>query len=117
MISDLERALLDAAARPELVGGAATLAEAVHTAANRSDPMLLKQYAEQLGWAAALRRIGSVADTLDINGLAGKLRPLNLPRADLDLEPGSNTTTVWRDSRWRIRWAQSKDELANVTKQ
>ncbi len=117
MISDLERVLLDAAARPELVGGAATLAEAIYTAAKRSDPGRLKRYAEQLGWAAALRRIGSVADTLDIEGLAGKLRPLEMPHADLDLEPRSNVTSVWRDSRWRVRWTQSKDELANVTRQ
>lgn len=117
MISDLERALLDAAARPELIGGAATLAEAAYTAAKRADPVRLKQYAEQLGWAAALRRIGSVVDALDIKGLAGKLCPLAIPNADLDLEPRSNATPVWRDSRWRIRWTQSKDELANVTMQ
>lgn len=73
MISDLERALLDAAARPELIGGAATL--------------------------------------------AGKLCPLAIPNADLDLEPRSKAIPVWRDSRWRIRWTQSKDELANVTMQ
>lgn len=116
-ISDLERALLDAAARPELVGGAATLAEALSTAAKRSDPGRLRQYAEQLGWAAALRRIGSMADTLDIKGLAGKLHPLEMPQADLDLEPRSMATSVWRDCRWRVRWTQSKDELANVTRQ
>ncbi|MFQ5788997.1 MAG: type IV toxin-antitoxin system AbiEi family antitoxin domain-containing protein [Acidobacteriota bacterium] len=116
-ISNLERALLDAAARPELVGGATVLAEAISTAGVHADSGRLWQYAEQLGWAAALRRIGSVADTLDIEGLAGKLRPLEKPQADLDLEPAPNVTSVWRDSRWRVRWGQSRDELANVARQ
>ena len=113
-VSNLERALLDAAARPELVGGAAVLAEAASTGGIHASPQRLMQYAEQLGWAAGLRRIGSVADALGIKGLAGKLRPLEKPQFDLDLEPTPRATTVWRDSRWRIRWTQSRDELANV---
>jgi predicted transcriptional regulator of viral defense system len=117
MISNLDRVLLDAAARPELVGGAATLAEALSAAARHADPERLRRYAEQLGWAAAIRRIGSVADALDIGGLSGKLRPLETPQADLDLEPALKSTTVWRDSRWQVRWPQSKDELASVASQ
>ena len=34
--------------------------------------------------------------------------------ADLDLEPGSDEPTVWRDKRWRLRWARSVDELQAV---
>ena len=116
-MSNLERALLDGAARPELAGGAAALAEAIASAGKRANPERLKRYAEQLGWAAALRRIGSLTDSLNIAGLAGKLHPLEKPQADLDLEPGSNVTSVWRDSRWRVRWTQSRDELANVARQ
>jgi len=116
-ISNLERAILDAAARPELVGGAAALVEAISTAGRHADPARLWQYAEQLGWAAALRRIGSVADALEIQGLAGKLDPLEKPQADLHLEPAQDVTSVWRDSRWRVRWGQSLDELANVARQ
>ncbi len=37
-MSNLERALLDGAARPELAGGAATLAEAIASAGKRSNP-------------------------------------------------------------------------------
>ena len=116
-MSNLERALLDGAARPELAGGAAALAEAIASAGKRANPEQLKRYAEQLGWAAALRRIGSITDALNIEGLAGKLHPLEKPQADLDLEPGSNITSVWRDARWRVRWTQSRDELANVVRQ
>jgi predicted transcriptional regulator of viral defense system len=116
-ISDLERTLLDSAARPEITGGAAVLAESIASASRNVDPERLASYAKQLGWSAALRRIGSVSDTLGIEGLAGRLAPLNLPTADLDLEPSSGMSTVWRDSRWHVRWMQSPDELANVVRQ
>ena len=116
-LSDIERTLLDAAARPELSGGAAVLAEAIAVAGRKIDPDRLAHYAEHLGWAAALRRIGSVSDALGVEGLADKLAPIKPPVADLDLEPGSGMSTVWRDSRWRVRWVQLPDELANVVRQ
>jgi len=116
-VSGIERALLDAAMRPNLVGGAAVLAEAIATASNRIDVTALTHYAQNLGWAAALRRIGSIADTLEIGGLAGKLRPLRPLTADLDLEPGGALPRVWRDAYWRVRWAQSPTEIAGEVKQ
>jgi predicted transcriptional regulator of viral defense system len=103
LVSDLERALLDAAARPDLVGGYFPLAEAL--AASGSDPTRLHDLAEQLGCGPALRRVGSLADRLELAGLAGKLEPLDLPGWDLDLDPGlRESSAAFRDSRWRIRW-------------
>ncbi len=116
-VSDIERALLDAAKRPNLIGGAAVLAEAVATAGNRVDVAALTRYADELEWAAALRRIGSIADTLAVEGLAGRLQPLRPLSADLDLEPGKNAPRKWRDARWRVRWPQPRHEIANVAKQ
>lgn len=116
-VSGLERALLDAAMRPKLVSGAAVLAEAIATASRRVDPATLTQFAQDLAWAAALRRIGSIADTLEVDGLAGRLHPLELPTADLDLEPGRNMPRRFRDARWRVRWPQLPAEIANVAKQ
>jgi predicted transcriptional regulator of viral defense system len=116
-ISGFERALLDAAARPDLSGGAAVLAGAIAAAVSKINPDDLTSYAKSLGWGAALRRIGSVADALGVGDLAGRIAPLKPPVADLDLEPGSGMSTVWRDSRWRVRWAQLPDELANVIRQ
>ena len=116
-VSNLERALLESAARPGLVGGAAVLAEAIASAGKNADARRITSYAEQLGWAAALRRIGSISDALEIEGLAGRFVPLRTPVADLDLEPGGDTARVWRDHRWRVRWAQSRNELANVARQ
>jgi len=115
-VSDVERALLDAAARPELVGGATVLAEALVAAAGQASPERIVEYADQLKLAAALRRIGSIVDALDIVGLAKKLSPLVTPTSDIDLEPGAGRS-VWRDSRWWVRWAQLQSELANVARQ
>lgn len=116
-VSGIERALLDAAMRPNLVGGAAVLAEAIAAAGNRMDATALTHYAQDLAWAAALRRIGSIADTLEVEGLAGRLHPLRPLTADLDLEPGVNMPRAWRDARWRVRWPQSPAEIASVAKQ
>ena len=49
-LSDLARALLDAAARPDLTGGAAVLADALVTAGSRIDPQRLTSYASWLRW-------------------------------------------------------------------
>jgi predicted transcriptional regulator of viral defense system len=116
-ISDLERSILDAAARPELVGGAAILAEAISAAASKGiDAMLLMTYARALSWGPALRRIGSIADTLKISGLADRLEPLTKPTSDIDLEPGQEAST-YRDSKWWVRWDHSPSELQNVVHQ
>lgn len=115
-ISNIERAILESAARPDLGGGAAVLAEAVTSASRNVDADCITDYARRLGWAAALRRIGSIVDALEIEGLAGRLQPLRPPVADLDLEPSIDSSRVWRDARWRVRWALSPAELANVTR-
>lgn len=112
-VSDLERALLDAAARPDLAGGIAVLAEALSAATARVDPDRLRDYARRLQWGTAFRRIGSIADVLELHGLAGKLTPLVPPTSDIDLEPGS-PGSAWRDSKWRVRWNQAPDQLSNV---
>lgn len=116
-VSGIERALLDAGARPGLVGGASVLAEAIVMAGEKVDLAALTRYVRELGWSSALRRIGSIADALAVKGLAGRLAPLERPTADLDLEPGRKTSYEWRDKRWHIRWPQSADELAGVTHQ
>jgi len=113
-VSDINRALLDAAARPELVGGAAVLAEALAAAGSKADPQRLTYYAAQLNWAPALCRIGSLADALELTALAGKLSPLSTRAFDIALEPGTGAAVAWRDPRWRVRWAQPRDELVNV---
>lgn len=113
-VSDVERALLDTASRPALVGGASVLAEALSMAA--PDPERLLDYAQQLEANAAIRRIGSVADQLRIEGLAGRLRSPVALTSDIDLDtttPRLRRHTVWRDRRWFVRWQLAVDELEN----
>lgn len=113
-VSDVERALLDAASRPELIGGVSELAPALSLAS--PDPERLLSYGSRLGQNAAIRRIGSVADRLEIDGLAGTLHPLVPPKSDIDLDTtrrGSrDEPVVARDSHWFVRWHLSVDELA-----
>jgi len=103
VVSNLERTLLDAAARPDLVGGYLPLAEAL--SGSKPDATRLLDLAKQLDGGAALRRIGSLADRLELVGLAGELKPLAPLRWDLDLDPGLRESSgAFRDSVWRIRW-------------
>lgn len=113
-LSDLHRAVLDAAQRPALVGGTEVLAEAFAAAAPNLRADTLMDYARRLGWAAALRRLGSLADALRLGPLKGALIPLKPISADLDLEPGTNERTVWRDKRWRVRWPRTVGEILAV---
>jgi predicted transcriptional regulator of viral defense system len=115
-VSNLERALLDAAARPDLVGGYFPLAEAL--AASRPDATRLRDLAGQLGAGPALRRIGSLADRLELEGLAGRLEPLAPVDWDLDLDPDLRESRgEFRDGRWRIRWPVDPRALAEEVAQ
>ncbi len=115
-VSDLERALLDAGARPELVGGAAVLAEALLASSGQVQAERLQGYAGQLGWSASLRRLASIADKLEIRNLSGLLRPVLEPKGDIKLDPGM-AETEWRDKRWRVRWPLTPEELEGVVHQ
>ena len=97
--SDRHPAVLDAAQRPRLVGGLEVLAEAFAAATPEPRADILMKYARRLGWSAALRRLGSLADALALEPLAGRLAPLKPITSDLDLEPGADEPTVWRDGR------------------
>ncbi len=110
-VSTVERALLDAASRPDLVGGYFPLAEAL--AGSNPDPSQLLDLAAQLSAGPALRRIGSLADRLDLVNLAGRLRPLSPPEWDLDLDPDlKEMGDAFRDSDWRIRWPTQPAAIA-----
>ena len=113
-LSDRHRAVLDAAQRPSLVGGLEVLAEAFATAAPELQVDILMDYARRLGWAAALRRLGSLADALALKPLSGALTPIKPITADLDLEPGIDEHTVWRDKVWRVRWPRTVNEILAV---
>lgn len=103
------RSLIDVAARPDLGGGPVVLAEAL--LARLVDAAELQQLAKQLKASTAIRRIGSIADQLDVSQLAGKLQPLSPPTSDIHLDT-RDTHREWRDSIWRVAWPLLPDELA-----
>ena len=72
-ISDCHRAFLDAAQRPLLVGGIEVLSEAFAAAASQLNGETLMNYAFQLGWAPAIRRLGSLADALSLEPIHSRL--------------------------------------------
>lgn len=115
-VSDLERTLLDCAHRPNLIGGARMLLEAVATAAlmRQVDADKLMRYAHELNWASAIRRIGSLADTLELDALSNALKPIRPIRGDLELEPGCEDPIELRDPRWHVRWRCSIDEFVGI---
>lgn len=113
----MERALLDAASRLDLIGGADILAEA-HAAAD-AHPAVLQSLAGELGAAAGLRRIGSLAEQLPLPRFAGHLEPLTPPASDIPLDPSlaRNRERSFRDGRWRVRWPEEPSRLAEQLRQ
>lgn len=116
-VSGVERSLLDGAARMDLIGGADVLAEALSAA--QPDPAVLQRLAQQIGAAAALRRIGSLADQLPVPSLANQLHPLAPPTSDIPLEPRNPASDErpFRDRQWRVVWAQAPTAIAGGLEQ
>ena len=116
-VSGLERSLLDGAARMNLIGGANVLAEALSAA--QPDPAVLQRMAQEIGAAAALRRIGSLVDQLSIPALANQLHPLAPVKSDIALEPRNpaGSKRPFRDRMWRVVWAEPPATIADGLEQ
>jgi predicted transcriptional regulator of viral defense system len=117
LLSGVERSLLDGGARMDLIGGANVLAEALSAA--QPDPAALQRLAQEIGAAAALRRIGSLADQLPVASLADQLRPLAPFASDIPLEPRNPAggERAFRDRRWRLVWAEPPATIAEGLEQ
>lgn len=117
LLSNVERSLLDGAARMDLIGGANVLAEALSAA--QPDPAVLQRMAQEIGAATALRRVGSLADQLPIPTLAGRLHQLALLKSDIALEPRNPAAgdRPFRDRKWRVVWAQPPATIADGLEQ
>jgi len=113
-ISDLHRSILDAAQQPLLVGGIEVLATSLFLASSSLRADIFMEYARELKWTAGLRRLGSLSDALEIIGIENKLEPFSAITTDLELEPGTDEPTMWRDRRWGTRWTKSIDEIRSV---
>jgi predicted transcriptional regulator of viral defense system len=111
-VSTVERALIESASRPALVGGWATLAGALTQAT--ADPEKLASVADALNAGPALRRLGSLAE---IHNLEDILVSLPLPKPDarlVPLDPQAPLDEPWIDARWRVRWPTSRRSALQV---
>ena len=106
--------VLNFALRPRLDGVPEVLAKAFVTATPELRAGILVKYSCRLCWATAQRLLISLADALALKPLTGALTPIKPITSDLDLEPGTDEPTVWRNSRWRVRWPRTVDELLAV---
>jgi predicted transcriptional regulator of viral defense system len=116
-VSSVERSLLDAAMRLDLVGGATVLAEALSAADVNSD--VLSQLARDVDASVALRRIGSLADQLRLPGLEQRLGLPKSPANTIPLDPRSPIEggRTFRDPQWRVVWPTQPRRLAEALRQ
>ena len=105
-VSTPDRALIDTAARLDLVGGAEVLIEVMRS--YQFDQQAVQELAEELNASASVRRIGSVARQLQISPLT-KLKPLSAPLGDIPLDPSLAADRKYRDSIWRVVWYSHPD--------
>lgn len=107
-VSSVERALLESAARPSLVGGWTVVASALTQA--RPDPLKLSELARELQAEPALRRLGSLSEALNLDRIAKSISPPAEDASVLALDPRAPTEAPWTDQRWRVRWPVSRRE-------
>jgi predicted transcriptional regulator of viral defense system len=109
-VATVERALLDAAARPQIAGGASRLAEALASLQTSSG---LAELAQRLDAAPAYRRLGSIGTTLSLTSGRELIPP---PwRTLVELDPTVRRTGGWVDKIWGVAWPYPASELEAVT--
>jgi predicted transcriptional regulator of viral defense system len=114
-VSSLERALVESAARPALAGGIQVVASALARA--RANPDGLEEIAQTLGARTALHRLGSLAETLDVQPVADELVPLSSIGRPVPLDPElSDEADAWRDDKWGIEWPFAAEELEEIVR-
>jgi len=114
-VSSPERALVECAARPTLAGGIQVVAGALARA--RANPDALEEIAQALGARAALHRLGSLAERLDVRPVAEELAPLSSIGRPVPLDPElSDEADGWRDDKWGVDWPFPAEELEEIVR-
>ncbi len=119
-VTDREKTLVDAADRPDLSGGVAQLAQALHTAWSDLDWPRLDEYLSRWPTRSPLKRIGYLVETLDLP-LPEREERLTRWRRSLSsgivaLEPGRDSNARRIVTRWRLQvnvdetWRPGKDK-------
>lgn len=115
-VSDVPRALLDAARRPDLIGGVDTTVEALRLARPIDVPRIL-EYAERLNSPSALRRLGSIAQAAGREDIATEIRPeATVAATPIPIDPSSASDEIaWTDPEWNIAWDAMSMDLIGMT--
>ena len=105
-VTDREKTMLDAAARPDLSGGIGQLAEALRSSVGEMNWERLDQYLIRWGGGTPVKRLGYLADALEID-VPDRERRLQTWQQMISqgvslLEPGS-APTGRVITRWRVR--------------
>lgn len=107
-VSDVERALLDAARRNDLIGELPVVAEALEAASDSINIDQLIEYAERLDLVYALRRLGSIANLRNVQSVREDLRGVHDDSwGPLPADPRATSPIVWRDPEWGIEWSST----------
>jgi predicted transcriptional regulator of viral defense system len=110
-VSDVEKTLLDGAARPELCGGIGELGRGLWLRRDGLDEGRLVEYAQRLDHKAASRRVGFLLRTLDL-GQPETLRTLQAyGKGGYDLLDPTLPDDGPHDSEWRLRINLNREEL------
>ncbi len=106
VVSDTERTVLDCLARPEFAGGLPGVVRILESAGGRLDWARLDRYLIRLGSRSLARRLGFLAEALDVGGAPRAWRQAHRATEDEPYVPlgaprqfGRRGT---RDRRWRI---------------
>jgi predicted transcriptional regulator of viral defense system len=108
-IATVERALLDAASRPQLSGGASRVAEALAAVKDTTGLLELARGADVI---VAYRRIGSLATTLSLP-VGRDLEPLPW-KTLIELDRNARGEKGWVDKIWGVAWPYPASQLEAV---
>jgi predicted transcriptional regulator of viral defense system len=110
-VSDLEKTILDAAARPDLCGGIAELGRGLWLRRDDLDEGRLVEYARRLDHMAAARRVGFLLKTHELGRPATISTLRNFGRAGYDPLDPTLPADGPHDSQWRLRINLDPEEL------
>lgn len=114
-VSSIERAILEAATRPNLGGGVETVVEALSLAPPIKASRIWS-LANQLNARRGVRRLGSLLDQLGRSEMAQSLYRPGF-RHPIKLEPTGETEVQFVDEKWRVLWNVDRGSVLGAATQ
>lgn len=112
-VSDIERGMLDAARRTDLIGGLDVTAEALGLCASDLDSETLRGHARRIGATPALRRLASIARLRGLVALADEmLLGTVIPHTPIPADPQEPSPPEWTDSAAGVVWSSTALDVA-----